>query len=122
LSKGLGVIHRFSEDIDIRIEPPCDMEVKTGRNQDKPAHIDSRRANCDELSNRIGIPVIDRVERDTFFDDEKMRSVGIRLAYSPRAATITSLKDGILLKLGFDVTTTNRPVTIASWALDFAIV
>lgn len=25
LSKGFGVIHRFSEDIDIRIEPPADM-------------------------------------------------------------------------------------------------
>lgn len=39
LSKGFGVIHRFSEDIDIRIKPPDDLNVKTGRNQDKPAHI-----------------------------------------------------------------------------------
>ena len=39
LSKGFGVIHRFSEDIDIRIEPLAGMEVKTGRNHDKPAHI-----------------------------------------------------------------------------------
>ena len=39
LSKGFGVIHRFSEDIDIHIEPPEGMAVKTGRNQDKPAHI-----------------------------------------------------------------------------------
>jgi predicted nucleotidyltransferase component of viral defense system len=31
LSKGFGVIHRFSEDIDIRIEPPASMNVKTGR-------------------------------------------------------------------------------------------
>ena len=76
LSKGFGVIHRFSEDIDIRIEPPADMDVKTGRNQDKPAHIDSRRAYYDELSKRIRIPGIDSVERDTFFDDEKMRSAG----------------------------------------------
>lgn len=33
LSKGFGVIHRFSEDIDIRIEPPNDLDVKTGRNR-----------------------------------------------------------------------------------------
>ena len=71
LSKGFGVIHRFSEDIDIRIEPPADMDVKTGRNQDKSAHIDSRRAYYDELSKRIRIPGIESVERDTFFDDEK---------------------------------------------------
>jgi predicted nucleotidyltransferase component of viral defense system len=42
LSKGFGLIHRFSEDIDIRIEPPAGMDVKTGKNQDKVAHIQSR--------------------------------------------------------------------------------
>lgn len=121
LSKGFGVIHRFSEDIDIRIEPPSDMAVKTGRNQYKPAHIASRRAYYDELSKRIRIPGIESVERDTFFDDEKMRSAGIRLVYSPRTATVSGLKDGILLELGFDDTAPNRPVTISSWALDFAM-
>jgi hypothetical protein len=121
LSKGFGVIHRFSEDIDIRIEPPSDMDVKTGRNQDKPAHINSRRAYYDQLSKRIRIPGIESVERDTLFDDEKMRSAGIRLVYSPRAATVAGLKDGILLELGFDDTAPNRPVTISSWALDFAM-
>ena len=121
LSKGFGVIHRFSEDIDIRIEPPSNMDVKTGRNQDKPAHIASRRAYYDELSKRIRIAGIESVERNTFFDDEKMRSAGIRLVYSPRAATVSGLKDGILLELGFDDTAPNRPVTISSWALDFAM-
>lgn len=121
LSKGFGVIHRFSEDIDIRIEPPSDMDVKTGRNQDKPAQIASRRAYYDELSKRIRISGIESVERDTFFDDQKMRSAGIRLVYSPRAATVSGLKDGILLELGFDDTAPNRPVTISSWALDFAM-
>jgi hypothetical protein len=42
LSKGFQIIHRFSEDIDIRIEPPPGMDVKTGKNQTKPAHIKSR--------------------------------------------------------------------------------
>lgn len=121
LSKGFGVIHRFSEDIDIRIEPPSGIDVKTGRNQDKPAHIASRRAYYEELSKRIRIPGIESVERDTFFADEKMRSAGIRLVYSPRAATVSGLKDGILLELGFDDTAPNRPVTISSWALDFAM-
>jgi hypothetical protein len=120
LSKGFGVIHRFSEDIDIRIEPPVDMDVKTGRNQDKPAHIASRQAYYDELARRISIPGIDNVERDRFFDDEKMRSAGIRLSYTPRAASLSGVKDGILLELGFDDTTPNRPITISSWALDFA--
>jgi len=121
LSKGFGVIHRFSEDIDIRIEPPADMDVKTGRNQDKPAHIASRLEYYNELAKRISIPGIDSVERDTFFDDEKMRSAGIRLSYSPRTAALAGVKDGILLELGFDDTAPNRAVTISSWALDFAL-
>ena len=121
LSKGFGVIHRFSEDIDIRIEPPADLDVKTGRNHDKPAHIESRRAYYDELAKRINIAGIDSVQRDTFFDDEKMRSAGIRLSYTPRTSRLDGVKDGILLELGFDDTTPNRPVTISSWALDFAL-
>ncbi len=74
LSKGFGVIHRLSEDIDIRIEPPDGMNVKTGLDQDKPAHIASRRAYYDALAARIKIPGIDDVVRDTLFDDDKMRS------------------------------------------------
>lgn len=121
LSKGFGVVHRFSEDIDIRIEPPADMDVKIGRNQDKPAHIASRQAYYDELAKRINIPGIESVERDTFFDDGKMRSAGVRLSYSSRTASLAGVKDGILLELGFDDTAPNRPVTISSWALDFAM-
>ena len=120
LSKGFGVIQRFSEDIDIRIEPPPGMDVKTGRNQDKPAHIASRRAYYDELAARIAIAGIDRVERDSQFDDDKLRSAGIRLVYTPRAASLAGVKDGILLELGFDDTAPNRPVTISSWAWDAA--
>lgn len=120
LSKGFGVIHRFSEDIDIRIEPPDALDVKIGRNQDKPAHIASRLAFYDGLAKRIRIPGIDSVERDTVFDDNKMRSAGIRLNYAPRTSTLSGVKDGILLELGFDDTAPNRPVTISSWALEFA--
>ncbi len=43
LSKGFGIINRFSEDIDIRFEPPANLDVKTGRNHDKPIHAESRK-------------------------------------------------------------------------------
>jgi len=121
LSKGYGVIHRFSEDIDIRIAPPHGMDVEIGRNQDKPAHVASRRAYYDELATRIRMPGIDSVERDTLFDDDKMRSAGFRLVYTPRTAALAGVKDSILLELGFDDTAPNRQVTISSWALDVAI-
>src|SRR5258707_6099071 len=55
LSKGFQIINRFSEDIDIRIDPPRDRDVKTGRNQDKPAHVQSRKEFYDWLAQTIGI-------------------------------------------------------------------
>lgn len=120
LSKGFGVIHRFSEDIDIRIDPPEGMDVKTGRNQDKPVHAASRRDFYDWLAGQIRIPGVIQVLRDTAFDDEKLRSAGIRLLYPSRRASLVGIKDGILLELGFDDTAPNRPVTISSWAWDIA--
>ena len=32
LSKGFGLIHRFSEDIDIQLHPAPELELKTGKN------------------------------------------------------------------------------------------
>ncbi len=43
LSKGYRLIKRFSEDIDIRFDPPPELDVMSGKNQDKPAHQESRR-------------------------------------------------------------------------------
>ena len=69
LSKGYGLINRFSEDIDIRIEPPADPPVMTGRNHEKPAHVQSRKDFYDRLARTITIDGITSVERDTAFDD-----------------------------------------------------
>src|SRR5947207_14243864 len=38
LSKGFQVIHRFSEDIDVRIEPFDRLEVDTNPNHDRHQH------------------------------------------------------------------------------------
>lgn len=121
LSKGFGIIHRFSEDIDIRIEPPAALDVKAGRNQDKASHVESRRAFYDWLSQEIRIPGIVAVERDTDFDDEKLRSAGIRLVYPTTLGSLQGVKSGVLLEVGFDDTAPNRPVTISSWAYDTAV-
>jgi predicted nucleotidyltransferase component of viral defense system len=50
LSKGFGVIHRFSEDIDIRIEPFDGLQVDTNPNHEKPQHVESRRQFFDKLA------------------------------------------------------------------------
>ena len=83
LSKGHHFIGRFSEDIDILIEPPASRNVKTGKNHDKLAHIQSRKAFFDWLAQSIKIDGITKVERDTAFDDvPDYRSAGIRLTYT----------------------------------------
>jgi hypothetical protein len=120
LSKGFGVIHRFSEDIDIRIEPFDNTPVSIGPNQDKPAHIQSRRDFFERLEAKIQVPGIQKVSRDTKYDDEKLRNAGLRLSYNSFYGSIPGLKDGILLEVGFDQTSPHRAVMISSWALDFA--
>ncbi len=120
LSKGYQIIDRFSEDIDIRIEPPAGRDVKTGRNQDKPAHIKSRQDFYDWLAKTIRINGIIKVERDTAFDGTDMFSGGIRLFYKNVTAPLDDLKEGILLEVGFDDVAPNTAKDISSWAYDYA--
>ena len=121
LSKGYGLIDRFSEDIDIRIEPPANPPVMSGRNHDKPAHVEGRKAFYDRLAQTIVIDGITAVERDTAFDDiRQYRSGGIRLAYASKNGPVEGLKEGILLEVGFDDVAPNEPRDISSWAYDYA--
>tara|TARA_B100000446_G_scaffold188233_1_gene221569 strand:+ start:2144 stop:3094 length:951 start_codon:yes stop_codon:yes gene_type:complete len=120
LSKGFGIIHRFSEDIDIRIEPPPEANVSIGKNHNKAKHCESRKAFYDQLAVDIAIDGLGEVVRDHAFDDERYRSGGIRLKYTSYNPAAAGVKDGILLEVGFDSVTPNRKVDISSWALDFA--
>jgi hypothetical protein len=119
LSKGFKIIDRFSEDIDIKIEPPDFLEVKTGKNHDKPKHIESRLNYYDWLAKEIQIPGI-TTERDLTFDDKKALNGGIRLSYKSLYQNIEGIKPYILLEVGFDKTTPYEKLTISSWAYDFA--
>lgn len=121
LSKGFGIIDRFSEDIDIRIEPPAGMNVSTGRNQDKEAQVESRKQFYDWLAKTIKIDGVQQVERDAAFDEAKYRSGGIRLHYRQAINMASDLKEGILLEVGFDDVTPNMPQNISSWAYDYAV-
>jgi hypothetical protein len=121
LSKGYRIIERFSEDIDIRIEPPQGMNVKTGRNHDKPEHCQGRKSFYDWLASTIKIDGIYQTQRDTTFDDAKYRSGGIRLHYTSIMGSYEGLKDGILLEVGFDEISPNQTRSISSWAYDYAV-
>lgn len=121
LSKGHGVIERFSEDIDIRFEPPADRALKTGKNHDKPAHAAARKAFFDWLASQIEIPGLTEVVRDSEYDDASFRNGGILLIYPAVTQSLPGIKDSILLEVGFDVTAPNVPRTISSWAMDAAL-
>lgn len=118
LSKGYGLIDRFSEDIDILIHPT--QPVPTGRNHTKAAHIDQRRAFFDGLVPKLVIPGIVEVLRDHAFDNDRLFSAGIRLIYPELTALPQGVKAGVLLEAGFDQVSPNAPRLISSWAWDRA--
>lgn len=121
LSKGHQAIERFSEDIDILIDPPPGRDVKTGRNQNKPSHIQTRRAFYDWLANeKIRIDGITKVERAPEFDNETLSSAGIRLRYPTKVPALKGLHEGVVLEPGFDTVAPNEPKDISSWIYDHA--
>jgi hypothetical protein len=83
---------RLSEDIDIRIEPPKGREVRTGRNHDKPAHIQSRFYNW--LAKTIRINGIEEVERDTAFDNKMQIPVHRGQSFRRIADSVPMIADG----------------------------
>lgn len=121
LSKGFGILERFSEDIDIQIFPDENDEVKIGKNHDKLAHIESRKQFFDRVCNDLNITGL-IFSRDPEFDDPtgKMRSAGIRGIYDSCFGETPDLKPGILLELGFDQITPNLSCDITSWAYEKA--
>lgn len=122
LSKGYGIIHRFSEDIDIHVKAPADLKVDDNPSNNSKTNIKARESFYDWLTTNIQIDGIVSVERDREFDDptKKFRSGGIRLRYKTHTANVEGVKEGILLEAGFDTVTPNNAVTISSWAYDRA--
>jgi hypothetical protein len=121
LSKGHQIIKRFSEDIDILIEPPAGREVKVGKNQNSPPQIKTRTDFYDWLAQTIKIDGISSVERDTAFDDiPNYRGAGIRLNYDGLTEALHGLRESVLLEVGFDTVAPNAPKDIRSWMYDYA--
>src|SRR5258708_9486866 len=105
LSKGFGVIHRFSEDIDIRIEPFDGLQVDANPNHEKPQHVESRRQFFERLRDKIKISGITAVQRDATYHDEKLSKAGLRLHYETLFGSIPRLKYGLLFDVRFVHTT-----------------
>ena len=96
--EGHQIINRFSENIDILIEPPAG-HVKIGKNQNSAAQIKTRTDFYDWLAQTIKIDGISSVERDTAFDDTpNYRGAGIRLNYESVTEALDGLREGVLLE------------------------
>lgn len=121
LSKGFGLIDRFSEDIDLHIDPPAALGINENPKNDKPNNIQKKRDYYDRLAREIKIDGITDVQRDTAFDDtRRYNSGGIRLYYKKHTQPIEGVKEGILLEAGYDTVAPNMPVTISCWAYERA--
>jgi len=121
LSKGFGLINRFSEDIDLHINPPAELGINENPKNDKLNNIRKKKEYYDQLGKEIKIDGINDIQRDTAFDDDRRyNSGGIRLHYKRHTKPIEGVKEGILLEAGYDTVDPNMPVTIYSWAYERA--
>ena len=119
LSKGFGIIDRFSEDIDIVIIPPEDKKVRIGKNDDKPSHIESRQHFFDWFIKQVKIAGIVDVKYDSGESDKKARSAEVVLQYGKNTPEDT-LKEGILLEVRFYHAKPLTEKNISSWVYDLA--
>lgn len=121
LSKAYQIIDRFSEDIDIHIQPDPKLGINENPKNTNPNNIQKRLSFYNSLAKQINIAGAVDVRRDTTFDDLKQyRSGGIRIIYPSFFEALPGVKEGILLEVGFDCVSPNIPVDISSWAYDKA--
>ena len=122
LSKGYGLIHRFSEDIDIHMAPPEGLKISSRRHAINNSQRMERKEHFDRLATKIQIPGMS-VIRDCNSDDEECyEHGGIRLIYpSAYGDNDDVLKRGVLLEVGFEHVSPIKKITFKSWAYDAAI-
>ncbi|HRN55625.1 MAG TPA: nucleotidyl transferase AbiEii/AbiGii toxin family protein [Agriterribacter sp.] len=121
LSKGFGIIDRFSEDLDLHIDPLAELGINENPKNTKTANIEKKRKYYDTLAGEIKIDGIIKIARDTEFDNtDTYNSGGIRLFYETFTEPVEGAKEGILLEVGFDNVAPNSPVMISSWAYERA--
>lgn len=120
LSKGFGIIKRFSEDLDLKIEPIGDWCLPGNHNwkgQGKKAVRDrERHFTRMEQEMRIHNCRIHQEARDS-----RWRSISLRVEY-PMAteSPLAPMSEGVLLEIGHAKVHPWQHKPISSWAADFA--
>jgi hypothetical protein len=103
LSKGFGLIERFSEDLDLKIEPGARVDlprVTTWKSEGTKA-TEERKAYFEGLANLLNVPDCD-VQLDQVTADKSWRGANIRVAYPSLYAQELppALSPQILLEVG----------------------
>ncbi len=103
LSKGFGLIERFSEDLDLKLEPGrvAGIPPVTDWKREGTQLVATRKAHLEALAAAIAIPGAE-VSLDKDLVDEPWRSVNIQVAYPAKQLGNLSgvLKPFVLLEVG----------------------
>lgn len=103
LSKGFGIIERFSEDLDLKIEPGrvADIPKVTNWKSEGKKATSLRRDFFDALLGRIHVPGAS-AEKDPTLEDRSHRSAGIRIFYPGHhlEALSSVFRPFVLLEIG----------------------
>lgn len=118
LSKGFDIIKRFSEDIDLQIDPPEHLKVYAGKNHDKSKHRESRQTFFEWVVGNISIPGL-RVGSHKA-TEKKIRNYAIELHYDSLFPREEIIKRHVLLEVGFARVTPFESKDISSWCYDRA--
>ena len=121
LSKGFGLIQRFSEGLDVRLDPPASLTfpaVSSWKSETASA-TQQRTAWADHLIRSVQIPGVS-LSIDPATTDPGWRSIGIRATYaSHHLGTLPgALRPFVLLEIGHARVTPASPRRITSFVHD----
>lgn len=121
LSKGFGLIERFSEDLDIKLEHPGIDEPSSWTSAKGKKHIASRSVFFSDVMKTLGeLQPFTAKREDIPADDGSMRNLQVRLEWPGQVHTHVSgvLRDYVLLEIGSTRVTPHMMRTIGSWVHD----
>jgi hypothetical protein len=118
LSKGFDIIKRFSEDIDLQIDPPRDLKVYTGKNHQQTKHRASRQEFFNWIMENLSITGLNVETHAT--TDSKYRNYAVQLDYNSIFPRDEIIKRHVLLEIGFARVSPNETKEISSWCYERA--
>lgn len=121
LSKGFGLIERFSEDLDLKIEPGTvsGLTAVSDWKRASTTATKARRAYFETLVKALAIPGA-AVSLDPHFVDKHWRSVNVRVAYPGQHLTDLDqiLRPFVVLEIGSARVTPSVPCDMSSFVHD----